>query len=306
MEGDRGSAESYFRAILDNIPAGIIFFDKNGKIIYKNKKVGEIVGSPENIAKESGCSKELKNLISKGMQFRNAMWEKNGRFFSVDGIPMQDGSIIIMNDVSEKIYAENALKENERKYRILTESSPAGIVILNGNSCIFANKKFREIVGYDSTDGKNITDFVHTGDVALIRKKIDEAMEGKDTPSCTIRLVDKNGKVAWTEINLSLVNYEGKKEVILNIADITKKKMMEEELDLSNKKMKEIIEREQRFIEDISHYFFNPLCIAKGYIDLSLKEATPELKRKLEITRTAVDRVETVVKHVVMEGKIYE
>ncbi|RLF48844.1 MAG: hypothetical protein DRN10_01840, partial [Thermoplasmata archaeon] len=88
--------------------------------------------------------------------------------------------------------------------------------------------------------------------------------------------------------------------------DITKKKMMEEELDLSNKKMKEIIEREQRFIEDISHYFFNPLCIAKGYIDLSLKEATPELKRKLEITRTAVDRVETVVKHVVMEGKIYE
>ena len=301
-----GAAEGYLRVILDNIPAGIIFFDKNGDVIYKNKKVEEIVGDLENIAKESGRSKELKNLIDKGIRFRNSIWEKNGRFFSVDGIPIQDGSIVIMNDASEKVHAENALKENERKYRTLTESSPAGIVILRGNSCIFTNKKFREIVGYDNIDGKNITDFVHTGDIPLIRKKINEAMKGKDTPSCTIRLVGKNGEVAWTEMNLSLINYEGKREIIVNMVDITRKKMVEEELDISNKKMKEMIERERRFIEDISHYFFNPLCIAKGYIDLSLKEATPELKRKLEITRTAVDRVETVVKHVVMEGKIYE
>jgi signal transduction histidine kinase len=70
--------------------------------------------------------------------------------------------------------------------------------------------------------------------------------------------------------------------------------------------MKEIIEREKKFTEEISHYFFNPLCIAKGYIDLSMKKADLELKRKLEITRIAVDRVENIVKHVVREGRIYE
>jgi len=274
--------------------------------------VDEIVGKldkkilKDSAVRESNHYDILKNLIERGKSFHNAMWKNKDRFFSLDGISLSGNSIIIINDVSERIHAENALKENEKKYRLLTESSPAGIVMLRKDSCIFSNKKFREIVGNDSINGKKITDFVHSGDIPLLQKKMKEAMKGKSTSSFTIRLIRKNGKVAWVEMNLCSVNHDGKKEMLMNMVDITSKKMVEEKLDISNKKMEEIMEREKRFIEDISHYFFNPLCIAKGYIDLSLKEATPELKRKLEITRTAVDRVETVVKHVVMEGRIYE
>ena len=107
-------------------------------------------------------------------------------------------------------------------------------------------------------------------------------------------------------MDVCAVDYDNGKELLVNVVDITEKKEMENNLEISNKKIEEIMERERRFTEDISHYFFNPLCIAKGYIDLSMKEADPEMMRKLEITRTAVNRVEAVVKHIVTEGRIYE
>lgn len=311
-----GAREGYLEAILDNIPVGIIFIDEKGFVIYKNKKImGEmcddinktkILENP--LVKKSAYFKNLKDLLEKGRPFKNVMWKKNNKFFSMDGISLpSNGTIIIMNDISERVYAEDALRENEEKYRILTENSPTGILMVKDGKCLFSNKRFGEITGYgNNISKKNFMDLVHTGDIKIIRKKMNSVLEGKKSSSCTIRLIRKDGKTAWIELNTCAVNYEGGKALLVNTIDITKKRMMENELKLSNKKMEEIIERERKFTEDISHYFFNPLCIAKGYIDLSMKEADPELKRKLEITRTAVDRVETVVKHVVMEGRIYE
>ncbi len=307
-----GSNDNYFREIIDSIPAGIILVDDEGTVVYKNKKVDEIVGKldkkilKDSAVRESNHYDILKNLIERGKSFHNAMWKNKDRFFSLDGISLSGNSIILINDVSERIRAENALKENERKYRLLTESSPAGIVMLRNSSCVFSNKKFKEIIGSERIDNRKITDFVHAGDIALLKQKMKESMDGKNTSSFTIRLIGRDGKISWVEMNLCSVNDGSEKEMLINMVDITEKKKVEEELDISNKKMEEIIEREKKFIEDISHYFFNPLCIAKGYIDLSLKDASPGIRKKLEITRTAVDRVETVVKHIVMEGRIYE
>ncbi|MBC7129144.1 MAG: HAMP domain-containing histidine kinase [Thermoplasmatales archaeon] len=101
------------------------------------------------------------------------------------------------------------------------------------------------------------------------------------------------------------IDYKGK-AYLLNAIDITKKKEMEIKLKETNEKMRKTLEKEKKFLEEISHYFFNPLCIAKGYLDLSIPLAEESLKRKLEITKEAIIRVENVVKHIVMEGRIYE
>ncbi len=311
-----GTHMDYFKAILDNIPIGIIFIDERGYAVYKNRKARNVVCKDisktkilENpLIKESSYFKELGNLLKKGKPFKEIIWKKNNNFFSVDGISLPDGgAIVIMNDVSERLYAENALREKEEKYRVLTESSPAGILMVKNGICTFSNRRFEEITGYDSSiSGKKIVDFLHTGDIKLVREKMEDALNGKSVPSCTTRLIKRNNELVWVELDVCAVNQGNGNELLINMVNITNKKIMEDELEISNKKMEEIIEREKKFIEDISHYFFNPLCIAKGYIDLSMNGADTELKRKLEITRTAVNRVETVVKHVVMEGRIYE
>lgn len=64
--------------------------------------------------------------------------------------------------------------------------------------------------------------------------------------------------------------------------------------------------REMEYIRnDIAHYFFNPIAIAKGYLDLLLDDKHIE-KNKIEKIKIAIERIETVVKNIVMNGKIEE
>jgi len=65
-------------------------------------------------------------------------------------------------------------------------------------------------------------------------------------------------------------------------------------------------EKEKKFIEDTSHYFFNPITIAKGYLYLIYEESPPEIQEKLEKLENAIHRIESVVKNVVNRGEIHE
>jgi thiamine transporter ThiT len=64
---------------------------------------------------------------------------------------------------------------------------------------------------------------------------------------------------------------------------------------------------EMQFKMDTAHYFFNPLCIAEGNIDLALKYAADgEMKEELEAAQKAVQRIKRVVRNVVEKGEVHE
>ena len=81
--------------------------------------------------------------------------------------------------------------------------------------------------------------------------------------------------------------------------DVTERKYAEEE-------MKRALQQEREFKLKAAHYFFNPIAIAKGYIDVMMDEVGEEEKKRLEIIRHAIGRVEKVVKNVVSKGEIKE
>lgn len=65
--------------------------------------------------------------------------------------------------------------------------------------------------------------------------------------------------------------------------------------------------RERLFKECISHHFFNPLCIAQGYLQLVLnRESNGDDEEMLEAARQALTRIETVVKNVIYDGDLRE
>ncbi len=71
--------------------------------------------------------------------------------------------------------------------------------------------------------------------------------------------------------------------------------------------LRDQLSRERLFKECISHHFFNPLCIAQGYLQLVLnRESNGDDEAMLEATRQALARIETVVKNVVYDGKVRE
>ena len=79
--------------------------------------------------------------------------------------------------------------------------------------------------------------------------------------------------------------------------DITERKEAEE-------KMRRALEEERQFKLKIAHYFLNPICIAKGYLDLAMAKVgkMDEIERALK----ALDRVETIIKNVTRRGEVCE
>ena len=200
-------------------------------------------------------------------------------FFILNEINKDDFKIVIFSPYKDYIKA--------------CEDSIAGLILLKEGQIIYANKVAKEIIG----DKRNFYGMVHPDD-------IEKFMEWNRKKPMIIRLTGSN-KTKWVEVMASKIK-NTKESTLLNVVDITNMIETEEKLKKEKKKMQKVLERERKFLEEISHYFFNPLCIAKGYLDLSIPNADPSMKRKLEITKEAVTRVENVVKHIVTEGKIYE
>jgi len=72
----------------------------------------------------------------------------------------------------------------------------------------------------------------------------------------------------------------------------------------AEEEMMRALEEEKKFKADTAHYFFNPLAIAKGYLEIAKEDG--ETKEKIEKALKAIERIEKVVKNVVTKGEIHE
>ncbi len=298
-DADAAAPPASLQAILDYVPVGVIVIDTAGDVTYQNEAAAEMTGDACSLTDE-----QRRRLLDDRQCLTGVHWQPDSQAYTIDGVPVPGGAALVIRDVSEQRHARQALKEREEKFRLLTEHAPTGIAILRDGECIYANHAFTTIIGEGSVTGTRFLDHVHPGDRETARKLLKSARTGTPPP-CILRLQSYGGDT-WLECTATSITYEGKPAMLVNVMDVTRHKQLENEYISSRRRMEQAVERERRFIEDVSHHFFNPLCIAKGYLNLSIREADPETRRKLRITRDAVDRVESVVKNVVRDGTICE
>ncbi|MFO8133336.1 MAG: PAS domain-containing protein [Thermoplasmatota archaeon] len=111
---------------------------------------------------------------------------------------------------------------------------------------------------------------------------------------------DGNGRTIPVEIRFHPVDDSAGERYVAVVRNLDAVEQMENDL-------RDQLCRERLFKECISHHFFNPLCIAQGYLQLVLnRESNGDDEAMLEATRQALARIETVVKNVVYDGKVRE
>ena len=66
------------------------------------------------------------------------------------------------------------------------------------------------------------------------------------------------------------------------------------------------LKKEMQFKLDTAHYFFNPICIVEGNIDLATKDAPSNIKEFLRDAQMAIQRIKKIVINVVDIGEIHE
>ena len=149
-------------------------------------------------------------------------------------------------EISEihRMQKEQILRESEKKYRLLVESSADMMFIVDlKGSFLFVNKAFKKCLGYSKKEMKRISGFalVHPDDLEKVRSQFTQIMAGKAVDNMEYRYKAKDGHFIHILNNAAPIpDSQGNIVAALGIArDISSRKRMEEELQKAHDELEQ-------------------------------------------------------------------
>ena len=136
-------------------------------------------------------------------------------------------------DISDRKRTEEALKESEERYRLLTQQSLTGVYIHRGDTFLYVNERLALITGYDVEEllSRPFWEFVHPDDRQMVKTRGVARVQGLPAKSnYEFRMVRKDGSTVWVELMANSIVYGGQTANMGNIADITERKNAEDAL----------------------------------------------------------------------------
>ena len=159
----------------------------------------------------------------------------------------------ILQDITERKKAEEALSNNELRFRTLTSSAPVGIfqtdregktIYVNETWLDYTGMSFSEAIGYGWIAS------VYPDDLEMLTKGWnDKAVKGVESTS-EYRLIDKKGNKKWV-MGKSVPIFNKSGELLGHIgtvSDVTERKLAIESLQQSEMKYRQIVETAQEGI----------------------------------------------------------
>lgn len=300
-------SETKYRNLVENSPTGILYIDAKGNVIEVNKQLLKILGSPGEEEtkiinclefeplKRIGLTDEILESIESGEIIFNekhyqTKWKKNINVkYSITPIKSPGGKVnsLIINfeDISEAKESERLKYESEEKYRILVENSLQAMVIIQDNRLIFGNSQFEKLTHYKLEElsekgGAWLKFLIYPYDFRRSIRNVIDAVHGKEkTVKHEYRIVRKDGKIRWIDTLGSVINYQGKRAILLVAVDITERKLSEDVLIKSEKKLKEANAMKDKFFSIVAHDLKNPFSSILGFSNL-LYEAYDNFEEK--------------------------
>ncbi|MGV3465915.1 MAG: EAL domain-containing protein, partial [Heyndrickxia sp.] len=144
-------------------------------------------------------------------------------------------SFIVFGDVSLRKKAEQGLKENEEKYRLIAENMKDLVCKINQEGYfLYASPSHVTVLGYPSEayEGHRARTCMHKEDFPPVREKLDRIIQTKEGSVFEYRLKDTSGNWIWLEGNATPVFHEnGEFDHFLVVSrEISERKEYEEKL----------------------------------------------------------------------------
>jgi PAS domain S-box-containing protein len=261
-ENELRESENKFRQTFDLSPVGIVMAGLNKAFIRCNNAFSKSLGySPDELIgktftevthpedRQIGIA-EMNTILSGealSVSVQKRYIRKDGQVVwgevlislmrDSNGSPQYFLSII--QDITERKYAVEALRESEDKFKYIFDHSVIGKSITLPSGEINVNNTFCKMLGYSAKEleNKKWQEISHADDIDFTQKTIDSLTSGeKESVRFTKRYIHKNGSVVWTELATSLRrDLDGKPLYFMTaIVDITERKNAEEKLRLKN------------------------------------------------------------------------
>ena len=256
-EALRNSEEKY-RSLVENAGDVVCSLDAQGCFTYVSPSieqlthyaVGDIVGQPLSRFVHADDAETLQQVCERVMKGKSEKAEfrwldKDGpiRYMrSSHNVVSKDGeaiaTAIVMRDVTDHKQAEEALRESERRYRLLAEnvSDVIWVVDLEFQPTFFTPSVSR-LLGYtvEEAMSKPVEEVLLPQSLETARERLALSLASQSRDDCQVETLElqmkrKDGAIIWVESKQSLVWDENGQaiEVMGVMRDITQRKQAEE------------------------------------------------------------------------------
>ncbi len=154
---------------------------------------------------------------------------------------------IVIRDITERKEAEEALRENEIRFRSLIENSSDEISIITADGkLLYESPTANPTLGYPSGEflGHNLFQLIHPDDLERVQDQFARIIQDPDLhPRDQFRLRHQNGNWRWVEaVGTNLLSEPSVRGIVVNYHDITERKQAEEQVKLQLKRMRALSE----------------------------------------------------------------
>lgn len=153
----------------------------------------------------------------------------------------KEARLALIEDVTDRVHAENLVKTSERRFRSLIENSFDLIVLLDASFRItYRSPSVNRTTGRTDEDtiGTDALAFIHPDDTEKVGKAIQEMMRTPgSTVKCLFRYQKKDETYMWMEgTATNLLHDADVQSIVFNYRDVSEKKEAEEQIKKSEER----------------------------------------------------------------------
>jgi len=266
------ASEEKFHNLVESVPVGLIITTPDGRIIEANKAIVQMhrYDSKEEFMKmpptaryyDPADRERFLSLVAKGpvndFEVRRKRYGGTSFWASLSSIPQITESgeqvlITVVQDITKRKQAEEALIESEARYRALINLGAQvgeAVVMLQDEGSreadhIFCSDAWLQITGYSREELRNITmgKLLHPKDREAFLARHRRRMSGESIPGLfELTIIRKDGTEVPIELTSAYSTYQGKRVDVVYARDITRRKQVHEALRQSEEKLRLMFE----------------------------------------------------------------
>ncbi len=204
----------------------------------------------------------------------------------------------IVEDITERNRAEQALREGEERFRQVVEGAPVGMFIETDGILRYFNPAALAIFGAESASqivGQGYLEIVHPDTRASVTERAHMVREErKAVPFMEERLLRLDGTVFDGEVTAVPFIFEGRSGALVFVRDITQRKREEETRRALEHQLRQAQKMEAvgRLAGGVAHDFNNLIMVIQSYTEM-LQDSLPAnntLQKNTQAIMKAADR----------------
>ena len=344
FRSDRKLIASFFSKLSEGFAYGKIIDEKSTDFVYLNVNdaFGRIMGKtresivgkrnseifPE-IDKDPESQNVLRLYVKVALTGENERFERYATHIDkwlnvLVYSPMRGYFAALIEDITERKKAEEALRESEQRLRFHAENIPLAVVEWDNNFVVIrwagdAEKMF----GWTAAEtlGKTIMDLrmIYEPDIPIVEKTMGRLTSGETKVVSSNRNITKDGRVIYcTWYNSVLLDEKGKMSSVFSfVEECTARVRAEKALEENNRNLEQLVDERTRQLKDaerlaaigatagmVGHDIRNPLQAITGDVYLAKTElaAIPQSEEK----KNALESLTEIEKNIDYINKIVQ